>query len=256
MNNIVSRIALRIKRKETPVAAFLYRLAKGIRTFSIPTVKPIHLPLYYLDRGAREGLHWILHTFWWAPLFRARCESAGKNLCVPNEIPYVIGSHLRIILGDNVTIMRTTIGASKIYDAPLLKIGNNSTIGYGTTISVAKEVVIGDNCLIGPSCLIMDSDDHPISPQKRLMGEGVPPEEVKPVRIGNNVWIGSNCVILKGVTIGDNSVIATHSVITKDVMENCVYAGYPARPVLRDIDKGTFSTGVEQAKQAINERPK
>ena len=58
-----------------------------------------------------------------------------------------------------------------------------------------------------------------------------------PVKIGNNVWIGSYCTILKGVNIGDNSIIATHSVITKDVLPNCVYAGFPARPTLRDIDK-------------------
>lgn len=60
---------------------------------------------------------------------------------------------------------------------------------------------------------------------------------MKSVKIGNNVWIGSYCAILKGVTIGDNSIIATHTVITKDVKENCVYAGYPARPTLIDIHK-------------------
>lgn len=237
MKNLVSRIVLTIKRRETPLADFIYRLAKGLRSFSLPTVKPLHLPLYYLDRGLHEGLQWLLHTFWWSPLFRARCEVAGKNLRVPNGIPYVVGSHLLIMLGDNVTIQRSTIGASRVFDEPVLRIGNASTVGYGTVISVAKEIVIGDNCLIGPNCIIMDSDDHPISPGKRLAGEGVKPEDVLPVRIGNNVWIGSNCAILKGVTIGDNSIIATHSVITKDVLENCIYAGYPARPTVRDIDK-------------------
>ena len=129
------------------------------------------------------------------------------------------------------------MGASKPFDEPILKLGNNSSIGYGTVISVAKEVIIGDNCMIAPNCIIMDNDDHPISPQKRELGEGVSKENVSSVKIGNNVWIGANCAILKGVTIGDNSVIATHSVITKDVMENCVYAGYPARPTLRDVHK-------------------
>ena len=153
------------------------------------------------------------------------------------EMPLIIGSHLKIFLGDNVTIYRSTIGASKIFDEAVLKVGNHSSIGYGTVISVAKEVTIGDNCMIAPNCIIMDNDDHPVSPKKRLEGQPVDPEDVKPVKIGNNVWIGSYCAILKGVKIGDNSVIATHSVITKDVMPNCVYAGYPARPTLRDIQK-------------------
>lgn len=103
------------------------------------------------------------------PSFKARCETVGKNLSLPNGIPLIIGSHLKIFLGDNVTIMRSTIGASKIFDAPILKIGNNSTVGYGTVISIAKEIIIGDNCSIGPNCIIMDSDDHPLNPQKRLL---------------------------------------------------------------------------------------
>jgi len=144
---------------------------------------------------------------------------------------------LKIYLGDNVRILRSTIGAGKIFDSPVLKIGNNSGIGYGVTLSIAKSIVIGNNCLIGPNCIIMDNDDHPISPQKRLAGETVSPEDVHPVTIGNNVWVGANCAILKGVVIGDNSIIAAHSVITKEVMPNCVYAGYPARPTVKEINK-------------------
>jgi acetyltransferase-like isoleucine patch superfamily enzyme len=74
--------------------------------------------------------------------------------------------------------------------------------------------------------------------KKRLAKLGIEEGEVSPIKIGNNVWIGSNCAILKGSTIGDNSIIATHSVISKEILPNCIYAGYPARPVMRDIDKG------------------
>ena len=234
---MISSIILKIKRRENSFYAFLYEVATRIRSFNIPTIKMIHLPLYYFDYAVRVSAGRIVQMFWSVPLFRARCVTVGRNLRLPNGIPLIIGNHLKIYLGDDVRIMRSTIGASKIFDDPMLRIGNNSGIGYGTTISVAKEVVIGDNSMIGPNCIIMDNDDHPISPQKRLAGETVSSEDVRPVVIGNNVWIGANCVILKGVTIGDNSIIATHTVITKDVMPNCVYAGYPARPTLRDIDK-------------------
>jgi acetyltransferase-like isoleucine patch superfamily enzyme len=155
---------------------------------------------------------------------------------LPNGMPLILGN-LNLELGDNVTIMRTTLGASTVFDKPVLKVGNNTSIGYGTVISVAQEVSIGDNTLIAPNCLIMDNDDHPINPSNRLLRKAVRKEDVQPVKIGRNVWIGSYSAILKGVTIGDNSIIATHSVITKDVMPNCVYAGYPARPTLRNIDK-------------------
>ncbi len=232
-----SSLILKIKRKENPFYAFLYRLGKSAISFNLPTVKFIHLPLYYLDYFIRGALKWIIHMFWSVPLFKARCEKVGKNLCLPNGIPLILGSHLKIYLGDNVTIGRSTIGASKIFDETVLRIGNNSSIGYGTVISIAKDVTIGDNCLIAPHCIVMDNDDHPINPQKRLLNENVAKGDVKPVKIGNNVWIGSYSAILKGVTIGDNSVIGAHSVVTRNVMDTCVYAGYPARPIVRNIDK-------------------
>jgi len=234
---MLSHLILKIKRKDTSFYSFLYNVAKSLKAFNLPCVRPVHLPLYYFDCFVKRTVRWAIHKVWSEPLFRARCQVVGKDLSLPNGIPYVIGSHLKICLGDNVKIMRSTIGASKVFDQPVLKVGNNSHIGYGTIISVSRRIVIGDNCLIGPHCLIMDSDDHPINPEKRLRRETVEKKNVLAVNIGNNVWLGGYCAILKGVTIGDNSVIAAHSVVTKDVTSNCVYAGSPARAILRDIDK-------------------
>lgn len=227
------KLALRIKRKETPFFALLHKLAKCLYTMNFPVIKLLHFPLYYLNFWTKAIFTHILHTFWSVPLFKARCECAGRNLLLPNGVPLVLGSHLRILLGDDVTIGRSTIGASKVFDQPILKIGNNTVISFGTTISVAKEVNIGDNCLISGFCLIMDSDDHPLDPFKRLAGLPVDREEVKPVRIGSNVWIGAYVCVLKGVTIGDNSIIATHSVVTHDVERDCIYAGNPAKMIKR-----------------------
>lgn len=179
----------------------------------------------------------MIHLFWSIPLFKARCYSVGQNLKLPNGIPLVIGSQLKIVLGHNVTIARSTIGTSKVFDQPVLRIGNNSTINYGSVISVAREVVIGDDCMISGNCLIMDSDDHPLSPSRRLAKEPVAPQDVEPVRIGNNVWIGAYAAILKGVTIGDNAVVGAHSVVTRDVPANSVVVGVPAKLVMTDINQ-------------------
>lgn len=236
---MVNRLVLSIKRRENWVCEALYGVAKTLLRFNMPAIKPIHLPLYWLDYGVKASLRWLITVFWTVPIFKARCEQAGSGLRLPNGVPLIIGSHLKIRIGDNVTIGRTTIGASKVFDEPVLEIGNSSVVGYGTVISVAKKVSIGNNCLIGPNCMIMDSDDHPIRPQDRLAGKSVSRDDVAPVTIGNNVWIGSYCTILKGVTIGDNAVIGSHSVVTKPVLGNCIYAGNPARPTMRDIDKTT-----------------
>ena len=230
-------IILKIKRKESPLYAALYNVAKLLRSFNMPSIKIIHLPLYYFSNNVKSIFRWLVNTFWSVPLFKARCAKVGKNLHLPNGIPLVIGSHLKLFLGDNVSIGRTTIGTSKIFDDPVLRIGNNTGIGYGTVISVAKEISIGDNCMISGNCLLMDNDDHPVDPEKRRLRFPVEKEDVKPIRIGNNVWLGAYVTVLKGVTIGDNAIISTHSVITRDVLPNCIYAGNPARPTLRDIDK-------------------
>jgi serine acetyltransferase len=234
---VINQFILKIKRKETPFYSFLHRTAKAVMGINFPMIRWLHLPLYYFDYLVKITVKGGFEFLWSVPLFKARCQAAGKNLHLPNGIPLILGSHLKIFLGDNVFIGRSTIGASKLFDEAVLKIGHNSGLGYGTIISVAKEVTIGDDCRIGPGCLIMDNDDHPVNPQRRVAKESVSPEDVHPVIIGNNVWIGAQCVILKGVTIGDNSVIAANSVVTRDVQENCIYAGYPARPTKRNIDK-------------------
>lgn len=226
---------LKVKRKETPFYGWLYEVVAVLRGISFPTIRPLHLPLFYLDQSVRRGVQGLLSIIWYVPLFKARCERVGTGLRLSNGIPYIVGPHLKIYLGDNVRIGRTTIGAAKFCDDPALEIGNNSSIGYGTIISVSKKITIGNDVLIGPNCLIMDSDDHPIDPERRRLRVPLEESEIKPIVIGNNVWLGGYCTVLKGVTIGDNSVIGAHSVIVRDVQPNCIYAGNPARPTMRDI---------------------
>ena len=230
-----SNFTLKIKRQENCFYASLYHLIKAIMKFSLPSIKPIHLPLYYLDGFAKKTVGRLRNIFWSVPLFKARCEKAGKGLKLPNGIPLVIGNHLKIYLGDNVSIGRSTIGASKVFDNPILSIGDNTSIGYGTTLSIAKKLTIGSNCMISFNCLIMDNDDHPVCPVKRLQHLPIEEADAKPVTVGDNVWIGAHSAILKGVTIGDNSIISTHSVVTGDVPENCIYGGIPAKLIKKEI---------------------
>lgn len=131
----------------------------------------------------------------------------------------------KIIIGDNVVID----GTSHIVtpwttnkDAEII-IGNNVFLN-GTRFGCAKRIEIGDSCILA-DCRILDTDFHSTNPKKRNDPEYI---ESSPIRIGNNVWITLGCVILKGVTIGNNSTITAQSVVSHDVEEDSIYGGNPA----------------------------
>ena len=111
-----------------------------------------------------------------------------------------------------------------------LHVGDYFLANYNVTILDIEEFRAGNNVWIGPNTLIT-TINHPLSPKGRREHLGI----AKPVMIGNDVWIGGNCTILPGVKIGNNVVVAAGAVVTKDVPDNCVVGGVPARKI-KDIE--------------------
>src|SRR6202030_966581 len=113
------------------------------------------------------------------------------------------------------------------------------TLMNGALVMAEERIEIGSHCLISWNVGIADSDFHPLAPAQRIIDAHAlapffkdrPPRpklRTVPVIISDNVWIGMNAVILKGVTIGENSVVAAGAVVTKSVPANVVVAGNPA----------------------------
>jgi len=115
----------------------------------------------------------------------------------------------------------TTLGAGEIH------LGNHVGLN-GTTIFSRRKVVIGNNTMIAPNVIIMDHNGHKLWPASDRWTIVDEPSEVL---IGNDVWIGMNCIILKGVKIGDGSIIAAGSVVIDHVDAASVYAGNPAKKI-------------------------
>ncbi|MCH5267398.1 MAG: sugar O-acetyltransferase [Lachnospiraceae bacterium] len=112
-----------------------------------------------------------------------------------------------------------------------IHIGENVFINAGCSFQDQGGITIGDGCLIGHNTVIATLN-HEEQPKRR--GDLLP----APVVIGDRVWIGSNATILPGVTIGDGAIVAAGAVVTKNVPENTVVGGVPAR-VIKQIDVKT-----------------
>ncbi len=111
-------------------------------------------------------------------------------------------------------------------------IGRKTVIGQECTISAYKHVRIGEQCVIADRAMFIDFDHGVVEVERPIRQQGI---YKRPVDVGSNVWIGYGATFLRGVRVGDNSVIGTYAVVTKDVPANAVVAGVPAR-VLRMRD--------------------
>jgi acetyltransferase-like isoleucine patch superfamily enzyme len=139
---------------------------------------------------------------------------------------YIVGKPLihgegKIFAGKNLYLrslaQRIEIFADK---AAVIDIGDNVTINQGVTIASKKMITIGNSTVIGDQTTIYDTDWH-----------GIDGNEIKtsPVVIGKHVWICAKSIILKGVEVGDNSIIGAGSVVTHEVKPNTIMAGNPAK---------------------------
>ena len=158
------------------------------------------------------------------------CESAQVFRKLRSKKPraVIIGNHVSCYAGCSFSIGE--LGQCTIGDFTLLN---------GALIMAEDKIDIGSHCLISWNVGIADSDFHPLDPAQRLVDAQAlapyfkdrPPRpklRTAPVKIADNVWIGMNAVILKGVTIGENCVVAAGAVVTKSVVPNSVVAGNPA----------------------------
>jgi acetyltransferase-like isoleucine patch superfamily enzyme len=108
----------------------------------------------------------------------------------------------------------------------LVEIGAKSVLGQECTISAYQHVRIGEQCVVADRAMFIDFDHGIVEVERPIRLQGIYKRDVE---VGNNVWIGYGACILRGVHVGDNSVIGTNAVVTKDVPANAIVGGIPAR---------------------------
>lgn len=145
----------------------------------------------------------------------------------------------KVYIGNNVTLNSTNWGYHAGMYAPVklmadragaeIRIGNNTRI-HGSCLHAFKSISVGEGCLIAANCQILDGSGHDLSfpdVENRIHTKG----DASPVRIGDNVWIGLNCIVLPGSVIGSGSVIAAGSVVRGEIPPMSLVAGVPAKVV-------------------------
>lgn len=193
----------------------------------------------------------LVRIYDWLRTIRAK-RNVRKNATLIGA-GHVIGPNSRVVLLRGATkeqvILESGVwleGCIVVMCGGKVVMRENSRLGATSKILCVDSVEIGAYTEIAIGSTICDNNNHPISPELRKQIRVTPlghdlrgwhHSTHAPIRIGENAWIGTSVRICKGVTLGKNSIAAACSVVTKNVPDNCIVAGNPAKIVKTDIDK-------------------
>jgi acetyltransferase-like isoleucine patch superfamily enzyme len=202
------------------------KLIKGVLRLSLSALPS---PGYPADTP--PGLHLSWRMGWvkgicYRPIWKIKQWMGGPTLVIGKRFS-LQGSLIcrgpgTVRIGDDVTVAMVCTPFTHDPSA-VIEIGHRCFLN-GTRFGCARSIRVGDECILADA-RIMDTDFHPVA--KKRVGNGVK-IGVAPIEIGRNVWIAASAAILKGVRIGENSVIAFGAVIVKDVPANRIVGGNPA----------------------------
>jgi len=173
----------------------------------------------------------VLRLAWLKLRYRGRLQTDGIAFVCPG-VQFEIGKEARVVLGRWSWLGHGT--KVRAHEGEVL-IGAKSVLGQECTISAYQHVAIGRECIVADRVMLIDFDHGVVEVERPIRLQGIYKRDVN---VGHNVWIGYGACILRGVRIGDNAVIGTSSVVTKDVPDNAVVAGAPARVLrMREVPK-------------------
>ena len=219
-------------------------------------IKKILLKVLNLPVALRIRLYPRLNRL----IFTCKGIKYGRNLQVYSYLPIInrggggitIGDNFCFTSGDAVNPICSNSEGAIYTDSPSARITIGDNVGMSSTrIWIHKSLTIGDNVKIGGMVLITDTDAHPIDYIARRSSTAE--SKSAPITIGDDAWIGAHCLILKGVTIGERSIIGAGSVVTHSIPPDCLAAGNPARVIrcLKAEENVEADNRKEQGKTAV-----
>ena len=188
---------------------------------------PLTLLRFMRRHGMLSGRYarLLLRLAWLRLRYRGRLATDGMAFVGPGAT-FEIGPKARVVLG-----RWSWIGHGckiRAHEGEVV-VGAKSVLGQECTISAFQHISIGRECVIADRVMMIDFDHGIVDIERPIRLQGIYKRDV---RVGHNCWIGYGACVLRGVTIGDNCVVGTSAVVTRDMPDNAVVAGVPAR-VLR-----------------------
>jgi acetyltransferase-like isoleucine patch superfamily enzyme len=189
---------------------------------------PLHGgPLEFLRFARRNHmLSWgyaylLVRLAWFKLRFRGRLQVDGVAFICP-KVKFEIGKNAKLYLGrwswvGNGTKIRVHEGEAYI--------GAKTVLGQECTISAFQHVSVGRECIVADRVMLIDFDHGVVEVERPIRMQGIYKRDV---RVGHNCWVGYGACVLRGCTVGDNSILGTYAVVTKDIPDNSVAAGVPA----------------------------
>jgi acetyltransferase-like isoleucine patch superfamily enzyme len=167
----------------------------------------------------------LLARWAWLKLrWRGRLQTDGICFVCPG-VQFEIGRDARVVLGRWSWLGH---GCKVRAHEGEIAIGAKTVLGQECTISAYQHVAIGRECIVADRVMLIDFDHGVVEVERPIRLQGIYKRDVN---VGHNVWIGYGACILRGVTVGDNAIVGTSAVVTKDVEPNAVVAGAPARTI-------------------------
>ncbi len=156
--------------------------------------------------------------------WRGRLQTDGICFVCPG-VQFEIGRDARVVLGRWSWLGH---GCKVRAHEGEVVIGAKTVLGQECTISAYQHVSIGRECIVADRVMLIDFDHGVVEVERPIRLQGIYKRDV---RVGHNVWLGYGACVLRGVTVGDNAIVGTNAVVTKDVEPNAVVAGAPARTI-------------------------
>lgn len=228
LNNLKSWL----KNNDSILARKLFSSLKAIRQFEFPLIRIIHTPIYHLHKLLTGLISATARISYWTPLFKSRLKNNPKKLYLYSGMPLLLGP-LSIQMGSNCRVSghSTISGRASKNISPSLIIGDNVGISWQNEIFVGDRIEIGNNVRLAVKVRLVGYPGHPVDPVARAKGLPDSDEQVGNIIIEDDVWLTAGVTVMGGVRIGAGTIVATGSVVIKDLPPGVLAGGIPAKVI-------------------------